>query len=113
MNESELDKLLRDGLAPPAGPPDSAFVARVNMAVTRADQDGFWRARVVPQLVTEGVALAAVVGSLALITRIPEAGAALAQTPGLAWPVLLSLLVFWVLIRGHRDILAPFAAFPA
>jgi hypothetical protein len=105
MNEAEFDALLRDGLAPPVAPPDRAFVAKVDMAVAEAEHRRFWRARLVPQLATEGAALAAVVASLALVARAPAVRATLAQAPGLAWPMLLSLLLFWILIRGHRDFL--------
>lgn len=113
MTEAELDKLLRTGLAPAATPPDPAFVARVDRAVDQAEQKRFWRARIVPQLLTEGIALAAAAGSLALLARIPEVNAALAETPELAWPALLALLAFWLLIRGHCDLADKSALIPA
>lgn len=105
MNGIELDALLRDGLAPPAGPPDRAFVARVEKAVAEAEHARLWRARVAPQMVTEGIALAAAMGGLAFIARAPALRAAFARAPELAWPALLALLLFWMLIRGRGDIL--------
>jgi hypothetical protein len=110
MTEAELDALLRDGLAPPAGPPDRAFVAKVDRAIAEAEHRRFWRARILTQMATEGAALAAVAGSLAFITRAPALKAVLAQAPGLAWAVLLSLLLFWLLIRGPGDILGKMGA---
>jgi hypothetical protein len=106
MDDTELDVLLSEALAPPAGPADRGFVAKVDRAVAEADRYRKWRAGLRRQLASEALALAAVGGSLVSVAQVAEVREALSAAPGLAWPALLSLLLFWMLVRGRGDALA-------
>lgn len=106
MDDTRLDSLLGEMLAPPSGPPDLAFVARVDRAVAEAERFRRWQAAFRRQLVTEALTLFALAGSLAFLLRVPAVGEALAAAPGLFWPAMLSLLLLWGLIRGRPRLLA-------
>ncbi len=106
MDDAELDALLRAALAPPERPADRLFVVRVDRAVAEAERFRLWRARLRRQLATEGLTLGAVAASLAFVAQVPEVGDLLDRAPGLAWPALLALLLFWMLVRGRSDLLA-------
>ena len=106
MDDPELDSLLRAALAPPEGPADRRFVIRVDRTVTEAERYRRWRSGLWRQLTVEALALGAVGGSLACIAQVPAVGEALGRAPGLAWPALLALLLFWMLVRGRVDLLA-------
>ena len=98
VTDSEFDELLRSALAPLEGPADGAFVARVDRAVVESERYRRWRRNLWRQLGGESLALAALAASLAVIARIPDVRDALAHTPVLAWPALLSLLVLWLFV---------------
>lgn len=106
MDDTALDLLLREVLAPPERPADRGFVVRVDQAVAEAERYRRWRAGLVRQLVTEALALAAVAGSLVFVSQVPEVSEALAATPGLIWPAVLALFLVWMLVRGRRGALA-------
>lgn len=106
MDDAELDALLQAALTPPERPADRHFVVRVDRAVAEAERYRLWRARLRRQLATEGLALGAVAASLAFVAQVPEVGALLDRAPGLAWPALLALLLFWMLVRGRSNLLA-------
>ena len=106
MDDGEFDRLLSEALAPPKRGADRTFVVRVEQAVAEAERYQRWRSRLGWQLASEGLALAAVAGSLAFIARAPPVRAALAEAPGLAWSALLALLLFWFLVRGRGGTLA-------
>jgi len=106
MDDSELDLILREALAPPERPADRPFVVRVDRAVAEAERYRRWRAGLVRQLITEALALAAVAGSLVFISQVSEVSEALAATPGLIWPALVALFLFWRLVRGRGGALA-------
>jgi hypothetical protein len=106
MDDLEFDALLREALAPPERPADARFVRRVDLAVAEAERYRLWRARMLRQLTSEALAVAALAGSLACVAQVPELRAALAQTPELAWPALLLLLLFWLMIRTRPHALA-------
>ena len=106
MDDRQLDSLLSAALAPPEGPADRDFVVWVDRAIAESERYRRWRAALRRQLVTEALALGAVAGSLALIAQVPEVGTALARAPGLIWPVLLAILLFWTLVRGRSGAFA-------
>ena len=104
--DPELDSLLRSALAPPEGPADRGFVIRVDRAVAEAERYRRWRARLWRQLASEAAALGAVGASLAFVAQVPSVGTILRSAPGLVWPALLVLLLFWMLLRGRVDLAA-------
>ena len=106
MDDSELDLLLREALAPPKGPADRAFVLRVERVVAEAERYRRWRARLWRQLAAESLALGAVGASLALIAQVPQVREALGRAPGLGWSALLAMLLVWMLVRGRGGVLA-------
>jgi hypothetical protein len=106
MDDSDLDRLLSEALAPPERPADRGFVMRVDRVLVEAERYRRWRAGLVRQLVTEALALAAVAGSLVFVSQVPAVSAALAATPGLVWPAVLALFLVWLLVRGRSGLLA-------
>jgi hypothetical protein len=106
MDEAGFEALLKKEFAPPAGPADRAFVARVDQAVAEADLYRRVRRRILNQLATEALAVAAIAASLAFVARIPQIRDALTRTPELAWPAVLLLLLFWLLLRGRAGAFA-------
>jgi hypothetical protein len=101
MDDAELDRQLREALAPPDRPADRGFVLRVERAVAEEERYRRWRAAFLRQLVTEALALGAVGGSLAVIAQVEQVGAVLAEAPGLIWAAVLALLLLWALLRGR------------
>jgi hypothetical protein len=106
MDDSELDGLLSEALAPPDRPRDRFFVLRVERAVAEEERYRKWRSECLRQLVTEALSLAAVGGSFALIAQVPMVREALTAAPGLFWAALLLLLLLWMLMRGRGSALA-------
>jgi hypothetical protein len=107
MDDAQLDAMLGRALAPPERPVDTAFVARVEREVAEFERYRRWRAALRRRLVSEGLAAAALAGSLVFLAQVPELRAILVQAPGLGWPAVLGLLLFWVLIvRGRPARLA-------
>lgn len=110
MNETDraFDAFLAEALAPPEGPADTAFVARVDRAVLadeiyRRQRKALWR-----RFGGETLAIASVGASLAAITSIPDLGAMLSEASPLALPALLALplLLFWILMAKGRPAFA-------
>ena len=106
-SDRDFDSFLAEALAPPKGPADAAFVARVDRAVLadelyRRQRKALWR-----RFGGETLALAAVGASLAMMTRIPDLGAMLGDASPLALPALLALplLLFWILLAKGRPAL--------
>jgi hypothetical protein len=99
MDEAGFEALLKRELAPSDAPAESAFVARVDRAVAEADLYRRTRRRILRQLGSEGLAVAAVGASLAFIARVPEVREALTQAPGLLSVAGLLLLLFWLLVH--------------
>jgi hypothetical protein len=97
-SDAGFDAMLAEALAPPDRAADRAFVALVDGAVAESERYRRQRAGLRRQLGGEMLALAALAGSIAVIARIPDVRAALAEAPNLAWPALLSLLIFWVAV---------------
>ena len=106
MNQSDpaFDAFLAKALAPPEGPADRSFVARVDRAVLadelyRRQRKALWR-----RFGGETLGIAAVGASLAVMTRIPDLGTMLGEASPLALPALLALplLLFWILILKGR-----------
>lgn len=106
MDDSELDRLLGEALAPPERPADRGFVLRVERAVAEDERYRKWRSAFLRRLFTEALALAAVGGSFAFIAQVPAVREALTAAPGLIWAVLLLLLLVWSLVRGRDSLLA-------
>jgi sterol desaturase/sphingolipid hydroxylase (fatty acid hydroxylase superfamily) len=107
MDDAQFDALLGAAFAPPERPADTAFVARVEREVAEFERYRRWRAALARRLVSEGLAAAALAGSLIFLAQVPELRAMLVQAPGLAWPAVLALLLFWMLIvRGRPARLA-------
>ena len=101
MNDEDLDILLGEALAPPEGPADRGFVLRVERSVAEEERYRKWRSALLGQLATEALALAAVGGSFAMLSRVPAVEGLLSDAPGLIWAALLLLLLFWGLMRGR------------
>jgi hypothetical protein len=99
--DDHLDALLGEALAPSQSPPDRAFVARVDLAVAEADRYRAVRSAMRRQIGSEALAVSALAGSLVTVAQVPQLRIALAQAPSLAWPALLALLLFWILVRGR------------
>jgi len=102
--DRNFDAFLAEALAPPEGPADPGFVARVDRAVLadeiyRRQRQALWR-----RFGGEMLAIAAVGASLAAITSIPDLGALLSEASPLALPALLALplLLFWILVAKGR-----------
>jgi hypothetical protein len=106
MDDSELDTLLSEALAPPERPADRGFVLRVERSVAEEERYRKWRGAFIRQLATEALALAALGGSFAFIARVPAVEALLTETPGLIWAALVLLLLVWALMRGRGNVLA-------
>lgn len=106
MDDAHFDALLREELAPPERPADRSFVLRVERAVAEAERYRRWRAALLRQFASEGLAVASVGVSLALIGRAPPVREALDQASWVLWPALLSLFLFWLLLRGRGGALA-------
>ncbi len=98
MPDSAFDAILAEALAPPARDKDLGFIARVDRAVIERERYLRQRGALRRQLGGEMLALAALGGSVALLARIPDVSEALAEAPTLAWPALLSLILFWVAV---------------
>ncbi len=98
MPDSAFDAILAEALAPPARDKDPGFIARVDRAVIERERYLRQRGALRRQLGGEMLALAALGGSVALLARIPDVSEALAEAPTLAWPALLSLILFWVAV---------------
>jgi hypothetical protein len=96
--DSAFDAMLGEALAPPKRDKDLGFVAKVDRAVIERERYLRQRSALCRQFGGEMLALAALGGSVALLARIPDVRDALAEAPTLAWPALLSLLVFWVAV---------------
>jgi hypothetical protein len=108
MDEAGFEALLKRELAPSEAPAESAFVARVDRAVAEADLYRRARRRILRQLASEGLAVAAIGASLAFIARVPDVREALTQTPELLSVAGLLLLLFWLLVHpGQRGGAAP------
>ncbi|MEA3062496.1 MAG: hypothetical protein QOJ94_2277 [Sphingomonadales bacterium] len=99
MDEAGFESLLKRELAPSEAPAESAFVARVDRAVVEADLYRRARRRILTQLGSEGLAVAAVGASLAFVARVPDVREALTQAPGLLSIAGLLLLLFWLLLH--------------
>jgi hypothetical protein len=97
-SDAGFDALLKRALAPPDRGPDAGFVARVDRAIVERDRYRRQRASLRRQLGGEVLALAALVGSIYTISHIPGIRAALSEAPILAWPALLSLIFFWLVV---------------
>ena len=106
MDDSELDTLLSEALAPPDRPADRGFVLRVERSVAEEERYRKWRRGFLRQLATEALALAALGGSFAVIARVPAVEALLTQAPGLIWAALVLLVLVWGLMRGRGNVLA-------
>ena len=106
MTDDEFEDLLHRGLAPPAGPADPQFVARVGRAVAETERYRRWRRAILGQLGSEALALVAVAGSLGVVAQAPPVRALLAEVPALAWAMLLALAFFWLLLRSRSDAVA-------
>ena len=102
MNEPErdpaFDALLAEALAPPARDRDRGFVAKVDRAVTERERYLRQRTALRRRLGGELLAVAALGGSVAFLSRIPDVRLALTEAPIFAWPALLSLLIFWLVV---------------
>ncbi len=106
MDDRELDALLHQALAPPSGAADPGFVAGVDRAVAEVERFRRWKAGLRRRLVSEGLTISALGGSLAFIVRAPPVGEALVAAPGLLWSAGLSLVLLWVMVRGRSGLLA-------
>jgi hypothetical protein len=106
MDEARFEALLKEELTPLEGPADRIFLARIGHAVVEAELYRRARRRILGQLGTEALAVGALAASLAFVARIPEIREALTRTPELAWPAILLLLLFWMLLRGKPGALA-------
>jgi hypothetical protein len=104
--DPEFDALLHTALAPPERPIDAGFVARVDRAVAEGERYRRRRASLLRQLGSEALAVAALGASLVYVAQAPAVQSALATTPELVWPALLSLLLLWILMRGRGDAFA-------
>ena len=93
-----FDAMLAEALAPPSRDKDRGFIARVDRAVVERERYLRQRAALRRQLGGELLALGALGGSVALLSRIPDVSAALAEAPIFAWPALLSLILFWLVV---------------
>jgi hypothetical protein len=93
-----LDEILARELAIADRPPDHVFVAKVDHAVAEWQRYRRWRADLWRNLAGEMVSIAALGGSLAVIAEVPEVRAALSESPTVAWPALLSILLFWLVV---------------
>jgi hypothetical protein len=102
MNDAEFERLLHERLAPPERPADRAFTLKVERAVAEADLYRSWRAALLRQFVSEALAVGAIGASLLTLSRIPGVRETLDQAPGLIWPLLLSLFLLWMLMRGRN-----------
>jgi hypothetical protein len=96
--DSAFDAMLAVALAPPKRDKDRGFIAKVDRAVIERERYLRQRSALRRQLGGEMLALAALGGSVALLARIPDVSEALAEAPTLAWPALLSLLLFWLVV---------------
>jgi hypothetical protein len=96
--DAAFDAMLAEALAPPKRDKDPGFMAKVDRAVVERERYLRQRSALRRQLGGEMLALAALGGSVALLARIPDVSDALAEAPTLAWPALLSLLIFWVAV---------------
>jgi hypothetical protein len=107
MNSHEadraLDALLAGALAPAERSPDRRFVARVDRAIAEVERYRSARARLLRRLASEALAIGALAASLAVLARAPAVRQALVEAPSLAWPLLLSVLVLWVIVSRGRD----------
>jgi hypothetical protein len=99
-----FDTFLAEALAPPEGPADPVFVARVDRAVLADDlyrrrRKALWR-----RFAGETLSIAAASTSFAAMTRIPDLGALLGGASPLALPAMLALplLLFWILVTKGR-----------
>ena len=106
MNEADFERLLHERLAPPERHADRAFTRKVERAVAEADLYRGWRAALLRQFVSEALAMGAIGASLVTLSRIPGVRDALGQAPGLIWPILLAVFLFWLLMRGRNRLLA-------
>ena len=106
MNEAQFQTLLSEGLAPPERRADRAFTLKVERAVAEAELYRGWRRALLRQFVSEGLAMAAIGASLAMLSQIPGVRSAIGQAPGLIWPLLLMLFLLWLLMRGRGRLLA-------
>lgn len=102
MDEAEFDALLKAELAPREGPADMAFVTRVDRTIVEAELYRASRAALKRQLGTELLAIAAIGGSLAILSQAPAVRETLSAAPGLGWTALLGLMLVWLLIIRSR-----------
>lgn len=105
-DDAELDRLLREALAPSEGPADRGFVLRVDRAVAEAERYRRWRARLLRELASEALAVGAAAASLGFVAQVSAVREALDRAPGLGLPAILALLLFWWLVRGRGGALA-------
>ncbi len=96
--DQAFDAMLAEALAPPKRDKDAAFIAKVDRAVIERERYLRQRASLRRQLGGEMLALAALGGSVALLARIPDVRTALSEAPTMAWPALLSLVLFWLVV---------------
>jgi hypothetical protein len=107
-DDKALNRLLAEALTPADRPADAAFVARVDRAVVadaiyRRQRNMLWR-----RFGGETLAIGAVGASLAVLARIPDLRALLAQASDIALPALLALplLLLWILVVRTRPAFA-------
>ena len=96
--DAAFDSMLAEALAPPKRGKDGGFIAKVDRAVIERERYLRKRSALRRQLAGEMLAVAALGGSVALLARIPDVSTALAEAPILAWPALLSLVLFWLVV---------------
>jgi hypothetical protein len=105
--DAALDQLLGKELALGERPVDAAFVARVDHGIAELERYRLRRTGLLRRLTGDVFSIGALGGSLALIAQAPEVRGALVEAPLVAWPALLSLLVFWIVLpRGKARMLA-------
>lgn len=104
-SERAMDELIAGQLALVERSPDESFVAKVDHAVLEWQRYRRWRASLWRQLVSEGLSIATLGGSLAVITQAPTVRLALVEMPMTIWPALISLLLLWVIVArgGERS----------
>lgn len=111
MSENErdpaLDALLADALALKQRAPDPGFVARVDAAVAESERYRRWRRTLWSRFMSEMLAVGAIAGSVAVLSRAPGVRDVLSDAPDLLWPALLGLLLIWTLLmRGRSGLFA-------
>lgn len=103
-SQDAFDRLLAEALAPADRPADPAFVARVDRAIVADSIYRRQRAMLWRRFGGETLAIGAVGASLAMLARMPDLRALLAQASDVALPALLALplLLLWILVARAR-----------